>query len=1022
MGDLVSRPPENSYASAQFNNEGCKTTANCYSDGGMIVSPFIPSVDNRQATNFAYLAGRQDKKNRMSQQEWFVQRGEQVQGPISFNELCQLAISGKLISSDPVRTSENSDWCRADTIDGLFSTVDSSGSSSDSSSAFSSGYDIEDMLDRLMELYEDNPENVPSPQSLWPDCPADILEDVQARLSPNLEWHWFLSPSDNRDDDQMSAPQLSVLKEGYRPNSSAFELTERLGKGGFGEVWKAKNHLMGHVAAFKFCLNFDPACTSLRNELLKTSRLDHPGIVRLRGESFSAFIPCLEYEFVDGKDFRKVLVGDDPENRAFTPLEPDHAAFVILKIVDIMAYVHSRPEPMVHRDLKPSNILVTNHRDLDVLAALTTIDLRLVTFKLMDFGLASHARAADRSQTIGANFDGGGTRAYMSPQQHMGLPADPSDDVFAIGVMWYELLTGRLEAGCPSGMSWHSKLILRGLDESRLKVLTDCLEAEKEDRIPNAVELVKRIRAVYSLEEPQGLFEQLEFALSDEDRDLEGLSRLTELSPETAQALAKWTGEELHLRGLTSLSSETAEALAKCSCSSLRLDGLKSLSPETAQALAKWSGEKLYLDGLTSLSPETAQALAEWSGEIRYLDGLTSLSPETAQALAEWSGEIRYLDEWTWLSPETGKALSKWRGRTLTFNGLTSLSPESAQALAKWNGSDLWLLGLESLAAETAQALAKWTGKQLLLDGLKSLSPETAQALAEWSVEYLCLDVQWLQGGWQTVHLAERSGEYLSLDGLTSLSPEAAQALAKWSGQGIYLDGLTSLSPETAQALAEWSGRTLTFNGLTSLSPETAQALAERSGNELYLNGLISLSPETAQALAKWSGLWRCLYLNGLTSLSPETAQALAKWTGMHLWLDGLTSLPPETAQALAKLTGISLWLDGLTSLSSETAEALAKCSCSSLWLDGLTSLPPETAEALAKWTGMDLYLDGLTSLSPETAQALAEWSGRDLTFNGLTSLSPETAQALFDFGGDISFSGQAYETWKAFLENHEGN
>jgi serine/threonine-protein kinase len=162
--------------------------------------------------------------------------------------------------------------------------------------------------------------------------------------------------------------------------------------------------------------------------------LDHPGIVKLEAEYLDSAIPFLQYEFIEGVDLSKLLDERSREDGG-GPLRPDHAAALILKLVDIVAVPHSRRLPIVHKDLKPQNILVSNYHDLRMFTELGVLpDLRLANLKVMDFGIGAHSRnghgVTTGSQSIGREFEGFRTLAYASPQQSMGLPAHESDDVF----------------------------------------------------------------------------------------------------------------------------------------------------------------------------------------------------------------------------------------------------------------------------------------------------------------------------------------------------------------------------------------------------------------------------------------------------------------------------------------------------------------------------------------------------------------------------------------------------------------
>jgi serine/threonine protein kinase len=197
--------------------------------------------------------------------------------------------------------------------------------------------------------------------------PSD-LPDKGANSELNSSGLTSSSHSNCESDDDDDLIDLSVLKEGYRPiPGAAYILTERLddGRSGFGEVWKGYSDRLKHSAVFKFCKKpFDRRSRdTLLNELRLIRELDHPGIVKLEEEYLDCPIPFLRYEFVDGVDLSKLMDERFREGGA-GPLTPDHAASLILKLVEILTVPHSRRLPIVHRDVKPQNILVTNYHDL----------------------------------------------------------------------------------------------------------------------------------------------------------------------------------------------------------------------------------------------------------------------------------------------------------------------------------------------------------------------------------------------------------------------------------------------------------------------------------------------------------------------------------------------------------------------------------------------------------------------------------------------------------------------------------
>ncbi len=144
--------------------------------------------------------------------------------------------------------------------------------------------------------------------------------------------------------------------------------------------------------------------------------LDHPGVMKVFSDKDRSRV-YMVMEWVDGRLLRKIL---DEQHK----LPPDRAVKLMLRILDALDYVHSRG--VAHRDLKPENVIVDESDNI----------------KLIDFGIAAHAKSrrltfAKLSQTMG-------TPDYISPEQVKGKRGDARSDLYALGVIFYEMLTGKV--------------------------------------------------------------------------------------------------------------------------------------------------------------------------------------------------------------------------------------------------------------------------------------------------------------------------------------------------------------------------------------------------------------------------------------------------------------------------------------------------------------------------------------------------------------------------------------------------
>jgi serine/threonine protein kinase len=277
------------------------------------------------------------------------------------------------------------------------------------------------------------------------------------------------------------------------PGIGDWELEELLGVGGFGEVWKARNPHLAQPVALKFCL--DPAAAKvLRNEaallgrVMVMSRDRNPGVVRLLHTYLSAETPCLEYEYVPGGDLTGLL-GRWHRGRPATLVE--QAARMMSDLADIVAFAHRLDPPIVHRDLKPANVL------------LQPTPGAIVSLRVADFGIGGLAakqslrlsrEGGTSGQFLTRALRGACTPLYASPQQIRGEDPHPTDDVHALGVIWYQALSGDLTAGVSA--DWRDELAERGVPGEHLSVLAACLSSREEKRPPNAGTLAERLKAL----------------------------------------------------------------------------------------------------------------------------------------------------------------------------------------------------------------------------------------------------------------------------------------------------------------------------------------------------------------------------------------------------------------------------------------------------------------------------------------------------------------------------------------------
>jgi serine/threonine protein kinase len=203
-----------------------------------------------------------------------------------------------------------------------------------------------------------------------------------------------------------------------------YNLLERIGDGGLGEVYRARDTKVGRTVALKLT----PAgfAEGLRHERLledarAAARLSHPNIATLFDIGEHDGRLYFGYEFVQGTTLRQLMTG--------TPMNTRHALDLAVQVADALADAHARG--VVHKDLRPDTIIESGKGSA----------------KVLDFGMAlwtkggqMRALAAAAPQSIGQ--DASLVVGYMSPEQALGTSVDPRTDIFSLAVIVYEMLTG----------------------------------------------------------------------------------------------------------------------------------------------------------------------------------------------------------------------------------------------------------------------------------------------------------------------------------------------------------------------------------------------------------------------------------------------------------------------------------------------------------------------------------------------------------------------------------------------------
>ncbi len=278
-------------------------------------------------------------------------------------------------------------------------------------------------------------------------------------------------------------PSLEELSEIF----PRFEILELIGKGGMGAVYKVRQPELERVVALKIlppAIGLSPAFASrFTREAKALAKLSHPGIVTIHESGQEGGLYYILMEYVDGVNLRQLL-----NNGRISPRE---AMAIVPQICDALQFAHD--QGIVHRDIKPENLLLD----------------RLGRVKVADFGIAKLVGSEDSGAlskySVEATLtDGGkamGTPQYMAPEQTASpTEVDHRADIFALGVVFYQMLTGELPEKDLQAPSKKVRIDVR-LDE----VVLRALEKDPSLRFSNATEMRTGIEGIDDAPKPPEL-------------------------------------------------------------------------------------------------------------------------------------------------------------------------------------------------------------------------------------------------------------------------------------------------------------------------------------------------------------------------------------------------------------------------------------------------------------------------------------------------------------------------------------
>lgn len=263
---------------------------------------------------------------------------------------------------------------------------------------------------------------------ICPNCRAPVPADAPEGVCPACALRAGFDISQGDDSPTRGAPEpssQSLLIEDLVDRLPELEQFELIGRGGMGAVYKARQRKLDRPVAVKVLdsdLRHDPAFAErFAREARTLAQLNHPHVVSVFDFGHRDDLYYLIMEYVDGVNLRQTIEAGR--------LEPRQALEMVPQICEALQYAHD--QGVVHRDIKPENILVDRNGSL----------------KIADFGLAK-MMGKEMGQRLTRTEQMMGTPNYMAPEQIENPgKVDHRADIFALGVVFYELLTGELPVG-----------------------------------------------------------------------------------------------------------------------------------------------------------------------------------------------------------------------------------------------------------------------------------------------------------------------------------------------------------------------------------------------------------------------------------------------------------------------------------------------------------------------------------------------------------------------------------------------
>ncbi len=256
-----------------------------------------------------------------------------------------------------------------------------------------------------------------------------------------------------------------------------FTVLEELNRGSMGIIYKAKDKVLEEVVVLKVLNDYlcaDPvAVERFKREARAAKKLSHPHIVRIHDMFQNKQKLFLSMEYIEGTDIKRIMAEQ-------TKLPEDRIVHYLLQMCDALGYAHRLG--IVHRDIKPANIMIT----------------KTDSVKITDFGIAKIIRADDATKSGTAII---GTPLYMAPEQITGEKIRPYSDIYSLGIMLYEMLSGNPPFYLGNIEYHHIHTTPPPLPDTVSQrvsqVVMKCIQKDPQDRYQAAEEIFKDLGVEY---------------------------------------------------------------------------------------------------------------------------------------------------------------------------------------------------------------------------------------------------------------------------------------------------------------------------------------------------------------------------------------------------------------------------------------------------------------------------------------------------------------------------------------------